>query len=147
MFTQSERVIYFRPRWRTQVVCLTLSFLIVGVLFITRAWFGILLLKTPQANRFVEEHINDAKIATWLRRARMYAESTKENQNADRNTSISTSEQYHRDTTGWETLQLNMILRLLDGTVIRWVLYFKCLTNWVGTQCIRLWKDNIHTHK
>ncbi|KAG5309307.1 CHIA chitinase, partial [Acromyrmex insinuator] len=89
-----------QPRWRTQVVCLTLSFLIVGVLFITRAWFGILLLKSPRTNKFVEEHIDDAKIATWLRRARMYAESTKENQNADRNTSVSASEQHRHDTTG-----------------------------------------------
>ncbi|XP_011160586.1 chitinase-3-like protein 2 [Solenopsis invicta] len=90
-----------QPRWRTQVVCLTLSFLIVGVLFITRAWFGILLLKAPRADRFVEEHIDDAKIAAWLRRARMYAESTKENQNADRNTSVATSEQsHHHGTTG-----------------------------------------------
>lgn len=29
----------------------------------------------------------------------MYAESTKENQNADRNTSVNTSEQYHRNST------------------------------------------------
>ncbi|XP_012530246.1 chitinase-3-like protein 2 isoform X1 [Monomorium pharaonis] len=89
-----------QPRWRTQVVCLTLSFVIVGVLFITRAWFGILLLKAPRTERFVEEHIDDAKIATWLRRARMYAESTKENQNADRNTSVSASEQFHHGATG-----------------------------------------------
>lgn len=89
-----------RPRWRTQVVCLTLTFLIVGVLFITRAWFGILVLRAPsKADRFVEEQIDNAKIATWLRRARMYAESTKENQNADRNTSVGASEQYHRNTT------------------------------------------------
>lgn len=77
-----------------------MSFVIIGVLVITRAWFGILLLKAPRTDRFVEEHIDDAKIATWLRRARMYAESTKENQNADRNTSVGTaSEQHHRGTT------------------------------------------------
>lgn len=104
-FTQhviQDKYVPFRPRWRTQVVCLTLTFLIVGILFITRAWFGILVLRTPKADRFVEEQIDNAKIATWLRRARMYAESTKENQNADRNTSVSASEQYHRNTTRYE---------------------------------------------
>lgn len=89
-----------QPRWRAQVVCLTLTFLIVGVLFITRAWFGILVLRAPpKGDRFVEEQIDNAKIATWLRRARMYAESTKENQNADRNTSVGASDQYHRNST------------------------------------------------
>ncbi|XP_011337559.1 chitinase-3-like protein 2 isoform X2 [Ooceraea biroi] len=90
----------FRPRWRTQVVCLTLIFLIVGVLFITRAWFGILVLRAPKStDRLAGERIEDAKIAAWLRRARMYAESTKENQNADRNTSVGASEQHYRNTT------------------------------------------------
>ncbi|XP_032674798.1 chitinase-3-like protein 2 isoform X2 [Odontomachus brunneus] len=88
-----------QPRWRTQVLCLILTFLIVGVLFVTRAWFGILVLRAPKADRFVEDQIDNAKITAWLRRARMYAESTKENQNADRNTSVNTSEQYHRNST------------------------------------------------
>jgi len=70
------------------------------VLFITRAWFGILVLRAPKsADQFAREQIDDAKIAAWLRRARMYAESTKENQNADRNTSVGASEQQHRNTT------------------------------------------------
>lgn len=90
-----------QPRWRAQVVCLALTFLIVGLLFILRGWFGILsILTAPKTDPFAEEQANNAEIAAWLRRARMYAESAKENQNADRNTSVSASEQSHRNATG-----------------------------------------------
>ncbi|XP_076750180.1 chitinase-3-like protein 2 [Xylocopa sonorina] len=78
-----------QPRWRTQVLCLILVSLVLGVLFVTRAWLGIVILCSPRAETLdTETVVDNAKVATWLRRARMYAESTKENQNADRNNSI-----------------------------------------------------------
>ncbi|KAG7212798.1 hypothetical protein KM043_013056 [Ampulex compressa] len=87
-----------QPRWKVQVFCLTLIFLVISILFITRTWIGILILQSPKPGTLEKESIDNAQIAAWVRRARMYAESTKENQNADRNTSISASQQYSHDT-------------------------------------------------
>lgn len=90
-----------QPRWRTQVVCLVLVSLVLGALFVTRAWLGIIILRSPRAKTFDTETLADnAKIATWLRRARMYAESTKENQNADRNNSISSPQHFYTNSSG-----------------------------------------------
>lgn len=82
-----------QPRWKTQVLCLTL---IVGVLLVARAWIGILVLRSsastgPEVSSLsttTDKGEEYAQVAAWLRRAKMYAESSKENQNADRNTSV-----------------------------------------------------------
>ena len=88
-----------RPRWRKQVVCLVLTFLTVGALFITRAWVGI---STARSTRefVVGEKIENAQITAWLHRARMYAQSTKENQDTDRNTTIESSYDSSQKSTG-----------------------------------------------
>ncbi|XP_076659633.1 chitinase-3-like protein 2 isoform X1 [Halictus rubicundus] len=89
-----------QPRWKTQVLCLVLISLILGILFVTRAWIGILILSSEKVETLdTEALVEDAKIATWLRRAWMYAESTKKNQNADRNNTISTSQQFYTNST------------------------------------------------
>ncbi|XP_076637328.1 chitinase-3-like protein 2 isoform X1 [Colletes latitarsis] len=89
-----------QPRWKTQALCLVLISLVLGILFVTRAWIGILILSSPKSETLDTETLFDnAKIATWLRRARMYAESTKENQNADRNNSISSPQQFYTNST------------------------------------------------
>ncbi|XP_015439737.1 PREDICTED: chitinase-3-like protein 2 [Dufourea novaeangliae] len=92
-----------QPRWKTQVLCLVLISLVLGILFVIRAWIGILILSSPESETVDTETLfeafDNAKIATWLRRARMYAESTKENQNADRNNSISSSQQLYTNST------------------------------------------------
>nr|XP_031831642.1 acidic mammalian chitinase-like [Nomia melanderi] len=88
-----------QPRWKTQVLCLILILLVLAILFITRTWIGILILSSPKTETLDTETFDNAKIATWLRRAWMYAESTKENQNADRNNTISTSQQYYTNST------------------------------------------------
>lgn len=128
----------FRPRWRTQVVCLALTFLIVGFLFILRGWFGILsILKAPKVDQFAEEQTDNAAIAAWLRRARMYAESAKENQNTDRNTSVGASEQYHRNATGWESFQSklssNKSLFYMKASVLHLVRSSYATTQYRGT--------------
>ncbi|XP_026674886.1 chitinase-3-like protein 2 isoform X2 [Ceratina calcarata] len=94
-------MIFLRPRWKTQVLCLVLVSLVLGILFVTRAWLGIVILRSPRAETVDPETVIDnAKIATWLRRARMYAESTKENQNADRNNSISSPQHFYTNFSG-----------------------------------------------
>ncbi|XP_033226586.1 chitinase-3-like protein 2 [Belonocnema kinseyi] len=90
-----------KPRWRKQVVCLVLTFLTVGALFITRAWVGI---STARYTRdrvfFVGEKIENAQITAWLQRARMYAQSTKENQNSVKNTASESSYDSSQKSTG-----------------------------------------------
>ncbi|XP_054011401.1 chitinase-3-like protein 2 isoform X1 [Hylaeus anthracinus] len=89
-----------QPRWKTQVLCLVLISLVLGILFVTRAWIGLLILSSPKTETLDTETLFDnAKIATWLRRARMYAESTKENQNADRNNSIGSPQHFYTNST------------------------------------------------
>lgn len=76
------------------MIFLTLIFIIVGTLTVTRAWLSILTLKSSESGPLPESSIiqNDATIIAWSRRARMYAESSKKNQNADRNTTVTTSQ-------------------------------------------------------
>ncbi|XP_034950235.1 chitinase-3-like protein 2 [Chelonus insularis] len=83
-----------QSRWKSPVICLTLVFIIVGSLFFLRAWLDILSPRNLESGPLSSVIIafEDATIAAWARRARMYAESTKENQNADRNTTVTTSE-------------------------------------------------------
>ncbi|XP_076234093.1 chitinase-3-like protein 2 isoform X2 [Calliopsis andreniformis] len=89
-----------KPRWKTQVLCLILVSVILGILFVTRAWIGIVILRSPRTETFDSETLFDnAKITTWVRRARMYAESTKENQNADRNNTISSPQHFYTNST------------------------------------------------
>lgn len=89
------------PNWRTQLLCLLLVSLVLGVLSVSRVWLKVVILQSPRAETVnPDTSIDNAKIATWLRRARMYAESTKENQNADRNNSISSPQHFHTNFSG-----------------------------------------------
>ena len=90
-----------QPRWKTQVLCLILVSVVLGILFVTRTWVGILILRSPGTEALdTETLLDDAKIATWVRRARMYAESTKENQNADRNSSVGSPQRFYANSSG-----------------------------------------------
>ncbi|XP_008558918.1 chitinase-3-like protein 2 isoform X2 [Microplitis demolitor] len=82
-----------QTNWKSPVVCLTFVFIIVGTLFAIRVCSDILTPRNLETGPLLEVIITteDATIASWTRRARMYAESSKENQNADRNTTIVTS--------------------------------------------------------
>ncbi|CAK9822299.1 Acidic mammalian chitinase [Anthophora retusa] len=84
-----------QPRWEKKILCLVLVSLILGILFVPRAWIGIVILRSVSVETLDIETVENAKIVTWLRRARMYAESTKENQNADRNNSISSPQHFY----------------------------------------------------
>ncbi|XP_034192975.2 chitinase-3-like protein 2 isoform X1 [Osmia lignaria lignaria] len=103
-----------QPRWKSQILCLLLVSLVFAILFVSRAWIGIVILRSPRAETFdTETLVDNAKIATWLRRARMYAESTKENQNADRNNSISSPQRDSTNSSGqilvcYYTIQSNL---------------------------------------
>lgn len=88
----------FRPSWITRVLCLVLVSFAIGGLFVIRTWIVYLVITAPDINTRIL--LNDAKTATWLRRAWMYAESTKENQNADRNNSISAPQQFYTNSSG-----------------------------------------------
>ncbi|XP_046144789.1 chitinase-3-like protein 2 isoform X2 [Osmia bicornis bicornis] len=107
-------ILFFRPRWKSQILCLLLVSLVFAILFVSRAWIGIVILRSSRAETFdTETLVDNAKIATWLRRARMYAESTKENQNADRNNSISSPQRYSTNSSGqilvcYYTIQSNL---------------------------------------
>ena len=80
-----------------------LTLVVVGSLLVSVAWFDIIGggNKSSESTNFTDKSdtnniiiIEDAKIAPWLRRARMYAESAKENENADRNSTIPARKQY-----------------------------------------------------
>ncbi|KAK0166541.1 hypothetical protein PV328_004951 [Microctonus aethiopoides] len=78
-------------RWRSPVFYLiSLLLIIIGILFITRGWF-LILTAISRSTESRTINFEDATIAAWSCRARMYAESSKENQDADRNTTVTTA--------------------------------------------------------
>ncbi|KAG8035639.1 hypothetical protein G9C98_001067 [Cotesia typhae] len=82
-----------QTNWKSPVVCLTFVFIVVGSLFAIRVCSDLLPSRNLESGPLREVIITteDATIASWTRRARMYAESSKENQNADRNTTLVTA--------------------------------------------------------
>uniref|UniRef100_A0A0C9RT37 CHIA_1 protein n=1 Tax=Fopius arisanus TaxID=64838 RepID=A0A0C9RT37_9HYME len=76
----------------SRLVCLTLPLLVIGFLFlIGGVWIdvqGTLARNHQVIFREKSGTFRDAKTFAWTRRARMYAESAKENQNVDRNSTL-----------------------------------------------------------
>lgn len=86
-----------QPWWRTQICCFAIIFLIIGILSTVGIWITISILKTP--NTKIENDLRkEIGIPIWLRRAQMYAESIKENQNANKNLSIENTQQSYNST-------------------------------------------------
>ncbi|XP_015116757.1 acidic mammalian chitinase [Diachasma alloeum] len=75
----------------SRIVCLTLPLLIIGFLFIIAGvWIDVqgVLGRGEQGEIRERLRIENAETFAWPRRARMYAESAKENQNVDRNSTL-----------------------------------------------------------
>ncbi|KAK2577855.1 hypothetical protein KPH14_001118 [Odynerus spinipes] len=86
-----------QPCWRTQIFCFATIFLVVGMLSAICIWTSILILKASNVNT-LEDLREETTIPIWLRRAQMYAESIKENQNANKNISIDINWQSYNST-------------------------------------------------